>query len=79
MKVLFTSGHTKDVIVHHGVLADGFHLLEKPFTQVALAARIRACSIPVTVTVTARSPTATQNSLGTKQRGRLQNSEACPD
>ncbi|MEO8368227.1 MAG: chemotaxis protein CheB [Candidatus Solibacter sp.] len=41
MKVLFTSGHKKDVVVHHGVLAKGFSFLEKPFTQDMLAARVR--------------------------------------
>ena len=42
MKLLFTSGHKKDVIVHHGVLAKDFNFLEKPFTQDILAARVRA-------------------------------------
>ena len=41
MKVLYMSGHTADAISQHGVLDDGLPFLEKPFTPVQLAAKIR--------------------------------------
>ena len=41
LKVLYLSGHTSDVIAHHGVLNDGVQFLEKPFSLEALARRIR--------------------------------------
>jgi PAS domain S-box-containing protein len=41
MKVLFTSGYTPDVIVQHGVLEDGLHFLQKPFTMTTLADKVR--------------------------------------
>jgi len=40
-KVLFMSGYTDDAIVHHGILEGGLSLLSKPFTQLALAKKIR--------------------------------------
>lgn len=39
---LFMSGYTADVIAHQGVLADGIHFVQKPFTAEALAAAVRA-------------------------------------
>jgi CheY-like chemotaxis protein len=42
LKVLFVSGYTQDAIAHHGVLASGVELLEKPFTPANLVARVRA-------------------------------------
>jgi len=40
--VLFMSGYADDPGVHRGVLADRVHLIQKPFTPEALAARVRA-------------------------------------
>ncbi|MGE0723645.1 MAG: response regulator [Alphaproteobacteria bacterium] len=39
--VLFTSGYTENAIVHGGRLDEGIDLLSKPYTQEALARRIR--------------------------------------
>ncbi|HEY8946972.1 MAG TPA: response regulator, partial [Polyangiaceae bacterium] len=41
LKVLFMSGYTTDVIAHHGVLDEGVHFLQKPFTRGALSGKIR--------------------------------------
>jgi CheY-like chemotaxis protein/uncharacterized protein YfcZ (UPF0381/DUF406 family) len=41
MKILFTTGDAKDAIEHHGVMDDGFVLLQKPFTPKALAWKVR--------------------------------------
>ena len=41
LKVLFTSGYSEDVIVHHGRLDEGVDLLPKPYAQKHLAQRIR--------------------------------------
>jgi CheY-like chemotaxis protein len=40
--VLFTTGYARNAIVHGGILDAGTHLLPKPFTHGALAAKIRA-------------------------------------
>ncbi len=42
LKVLFTTGYTRNAIVHHGRLDPGVRLLSKPFTFVDLAAKVRA-------------------------------------
>jgi PAS domain S-box-containing protein len=39
-KVLFMSGYTADVIAHHGVLEEGVHFLQKPFTIRSLAGKV---------------------------------------
>jgi PAS domain S-box-containing protein len=41
MRVLFTSGYTDDVIVHHGVLETGVSFVSKPFDTAELARRVR--------------------------------------
>ena len=40
LPVLFTTGYTKDAIVHGGRLDDGLNLIGKPFTSAALTSRI---------------------------------------
>jgi len=41
MKSLFMSGYTADVIATRGVLEEGVHFLQKPFTKDDLAAKVR--------------------------------------
>jgi DNA-binding NtrC family response regulator len=40
-RVLFMSGYSQDVIVHQGVLEEGFHLIEKPFAAENLLRKVR--------------------------------------
>ena len=40
IKVLFMSGYTDDVIAHHGVLDEGLHFLQKPFSVQALTDKV---------------------------------------
>jgi DNA-binding response OmpR family regulator len=42
IKVLFTTGYTRNAIVHNGVLDAGTHLISKPFAIEELAAKIPA-------------------------------------
>lgn len=41
LKVLFTTGYARNAIVHNGRLDPGVELIAKPFTQAALALRLR--------------------------------------
>jgi len=41
MKIMFMSGYTDDAIVRRGVLAAGVAFLQKPFTLVAMARKVR--------------------------------------
>jgi hypothetical protein len=42
LKVLFTTGYTRNAIVHNGVLDSGTQLLPKPFSIDDLAAKLRS-------------------------------------
>ena len=41
LPVLFTTGYTRNAIVHHGRLDANVHLLPKPYTQQQLARKLR--------------------------------------
>ncbi|MBC7669775.1 MAG: response regulator, partial [Gemmatimonadaceae bacterium] len=41
LKVLYTTGFTKDAVVHNGVLDPGVSLISKPFTIDQLAIKVR--------------------------------------
>ncbi len=41
LKRLFASGYTADVIAHQGVLDEGVHFIQKPFSRKSLAAKVR--------------------------------------
>ncbi len=41
LKLLFMSGYTASVIAHHGVLDEGVHFIQKPFSARDLAAKVR--------------------------------------
>ncbi len=41
MKLLFTTGYTRNAIVHNGVLDAGVELIGKPFTIEELAVKVR--------------------------------------
>lgn len=42
LKTLYMSGYTADVIAHRGVLEEGVHFIQKPFSKQDLARKIRA-------------------------------------
>ena len=41
MRNLFMSGYTANVIAHHGVLDEGYNFIQKPFSRMDLAAKVR--------------------------------------
>jgi two-component system cell cycle sensor histidine kinase/response regulator CckA len=41
LKRLFMSGYTADVIAHHGVLDEGVHFIQKPFSKTELSLKVR--------------------------------------
>jgi len=41
IKCLFMSGYTADVIADHGILDEGIHFIQKPFSHADLARRLR--------------------------------------
>jgi len=41
LKTLFTTGYTRNAIIHHGRLDEGVDLITKPFTAVGLAEKVR--------------------------------------
>jgi two-component system, cell cycle sensor histidine kinase and response regulator CckA len=42
LRVLYMSGYTANVIAHRGVLEEGLHLMQKPFSLEKLAEKVRA-------------------------------------
>ena len=49
IKVLYMSGYTDQAVVHHGILEDDAVLLQKPFTLVTLASKLRELLAPESV------------------------------
>ncbi len=49
LKILFTTGYSRNAIVHQGRLDPGVEMIQKPITQEGLAARIRDLLDAVTV------------------------------
>jgi PAS domain S-box-containing protein len=41
IKSMFMSGYTADIIAHHGVLDEGVHFIQKPFSMKDLGAKLR--------------------------------------
>jgi hypothetical protein len=41
VKVLFMSGYTEGILSDHGVLETGINLIQKPFTEKSLLAKLR--------------------------------------
>ena len=41
IRVLFMSGYTANAIVHHGVLDEGEHFIQKPFSMKKLSVKVR--------------------------------------
>jgi len=41
LKGLYMSGYTADIIARHGVLDEGVHFIQKPFTLESLSRKVR--------------------------------------
>ena len=41
IRTLLMSGYTADVIAHHGMLDEGVHFIQKPFSLPNMAANVR--------------------------------------
>jgi two-component system cell cycle sensor histidine kinase/response regulator CckA len=41
MRVLYMSGYTDSIMLNHGIAESGLPFLQKPFTTVALAQKVR--------------------------------------
>jgi two-component system, cell cycle sensor histidine kinase and response regulator CckA len=41
VKILYTSGYTDDIILHHGVLEEGVQFISKPFSSSNLIRKVR--------------------------------------
>lgn len=41
LRVLFTTGYTRNAVIHHGRLDPGVELIAKPFTQSSLAEKVK--------------------------------------
>jgi len=41
LKVIFTTGYTRNAVIHHGRLDPGVALIQKPFTQPVLASKVK--------------------------------------
>nr|MBP7233208.1 response regulator [Syntrophaceae bacterium] len=41
IRILFMSGYTADIIAHQGVLDEGVHFIQKPFSLISLANEVR--------------------------------------
>jgi two-component system cell cycle sensor histidine kinase/response regulator CckA len=41
LKCLFASGYSANTIAHHGVLDEGVHFIQKPFSMHDLAVKVR--------------------------------------
>lgn len=41
LKVLFMSGYTSDAVLRHGIMHGAANFVDKPFTPVALARKVR--------------------------------------
>jgi len=40
IKVLYMSGYTADVIAHRGILDEGVHFIQKPFSMKDLSSKV---------------------------------------